>query len=120
MVTKKKTSSTNKASETKVTRLKATDDKPAVTEKTSTKVIGKQKSPKVKKEKSAKKTRRNPLKAILRYFKGAWVELKQVRWPNRKATWSLTIAVLAFTGFFVLLIVLLDALFNYLLRLIIG
>lgn len=54
------------------------------------------------------------------YFKGAWFELRQVRWPNRKATWSLTGAVLLFTGFFVVLILLLDVLFKYLFELILG
>lgn len=58
------------------------------------------------------------LKAIGGYFKGSWQELRQVRWPNRKATWSLTFAVLAFTLFFALLIVLLDAGFKYLFDLI--
>ena len=53
------------------------------------------------------------------YFKGAWIELKQVRWPDRKATWSLTGAVLIFTGFFIALIVLLDAGFDALFNLII-
>ena len=56
--------------------------------------------------------------AIGGYFKGSWTELRQVRWPNRKATWSLTIAVLAYTMFFVILIVLLDAAFKYLFDLI--
>ena len=53
------------------------------------------------------------------YFKGSWVELKQVRWPDRKATWGMTAAVLLFTGFFAILIVLLDAGFNALFNLII-
>jgi len=48
------------------------------------------------------------------YFKGAWVELRQVRWPNRRATWSLTGAVLAYSAFFVILVLLLDALFKVL------
>jgi len=56
--------------------------------------------------------------AIGGYFKGSWAELRQVRWPNRKATWSLTFAVLIFTMFFVTLIVLLDAAFKYLFDLI--
>jgi preprotein translocase SecE subunit len=43
------------------------------------------------------------------YFKGAWLELRQVRWPNRRATWSLTGAVLAYSAFFVILVLLLDA-----------
>jgi preprotein translocase subunit SecE len=54
------------------------------------------------------------------YFKGAWVELRQVRWPNRKATWALTLAVLLFSAFFVVLILLLDTLFKYIFELIIA
>ena len=54
------------------------------------------------------------------YFKGAWVELRQVRWPNRQATWSLTVAVLLFTAFFTVLILLLDAAFKYLFELMIA
>ena len=58
--------------------------------------------------------------AIGGYFKGAWIELRQVRWTNRKATWSLTLAVILFTAFFFLLIVLLDfgfkELFNLILK----
>lgn len=51
---------------------------------------------------------------IGRYFKGAWTELRQVRWPNRRASWGLTLAVILFTGFFFILIVLLDAAFKQL------
>ena len=60
-----------------------------------------------------------PLQTIGAYFKGSWVELKQVRWPNRRSTWGLTAAVLLFTGMFLALIVSLDALFSYLFNLVI-
>lgn len=53
--------------------------------------------------------RRNPFVVIKDYFVGAWHELKQVRWPNRKATWGLTLAVIIYTVFFAVLIVLLDS-----------
>ena len=53
------------------------------------------------------------------YFKGAWVELKQVRWPDRKSAWAMTMAVILFTGFFVGLIILLDYAFQMLFKLII-
>lgn len=62
----------------------------------------------------------SPLKSAGGYFKGAWYELKQVRWPDRGATWSMTGALLGFTAFFVVFILLLDALFKYLFKLIIG
>lgn len=61
-----------------------------------------------------------PFIALGRYFKGAWVELRQVRWPTRSATWSLTGAVLLFTTFFVIMILLLDAGFKYLFEQILG
>jgi preprotein translocase SecE subunit len=61
-----------------------------------------------------------PFVAMGQYFKGSWVELRQVRWPTRQATWSLTAAVLLFTAFFVVLILLLDAGFKYLFELILG
>lgn len=53
------------------------------------------------------------------YFKGSWIELKQVRWPNRKATWGLTGAVILFTCAFLVFIVLLDAGYKELFKLII-
>lgn len=61
-----------------------------------------------------------PVRAAGGYFKGAWVELRQVRWPNRRATWSLTLAVLAYSAFFVVLVLLLDAGFKYLFELVLG
>lgn len=70
------------------------------------------------------RTPRNPfvktLFSIGGYFKGAWFELRQVRWPTRRATWGLTLAVLIFSAFFVLLIVLLDYLFKSLFELILS
>lgn len=37
------------------------------------------------------------LGAIGGYFAGAWRELREVRWPTRRATWGLTLAVIIFT-----------------------
>jgi preprotein translocase SecE subunit len=109
----KKPASEQAATDTKVTRIKATDTKSAAV---------KTKTAETKKtaETDFNQSPRNPLAAIGGYFAGAWYELKQVRWPNRRATWSMTMAVLAFTAFFVLLILLLDALFKYLFQLILG
>lgn len=59
-----------------------------------------------------------PFVSLGGYFKGAWTELRQVHWPDRKATWSLTGAVILFSIFFVVLILLLDVLFKYLFELI--
>jgi preprotein translocase subunit SecE len=122
LATKDKKSPAKKtASTTKVTRITASDD----TAKSVTKTA---KIPKkvtsvattATSTDEEKKKRKNPIAAIGGYFAGAWYELRQVRWPNRKATWGMTLAVLAFTAFFMLLILLLDALFKYLFELILG
>lgn len=57
-----------------------------------------------------------PFRGIGRYVKGAWQELRQVRWPNRKATWSLTGAVVVFSLFFAAVILGLDYVFQYLFK----
>lgn len=106
MADKKKTP-TPVIESTKVTRIKAND---SVTPKKLIKISDKTEPKKPK----SKKSIFAPIFAAGRYFKGAWFELRQVTWPNRKATWGLTVAVLLFTGFFVILIVLLDAGFKFL------
>ncbi len=57
-----------------------------------------------------------PLRVFGGYFKGAWDELRQVRWPNRRSTWSLTLAVILFSLFFAGVILALDYAFNYLFK----
>lgn len=75
------------------------------------------KEKKGKKDTSGKKKLQNPIDA---YFSGAWSELKQVRWPDRSETWTMTVGLLAFTIFSIILILLLDAIFKYLFKLTIG
>jgi preprotein translocase subunit SecE len=107
------------SSKESVTRVKATGSKK--TKKTKSVNTPTQTAAKVKSSKAqipARKTSHNPLVAFFAYFKGSWYELRQVRWPNRKATWSLTGAVLAFSAFFVVFILLLDSLFKYIFELI--
>lgn len=58
------------------------------------------------------------LGAIGGYFKGAWQELREVRWPNRKTTWGMTGAILLYTGLMAAVILLLDAGFKSLFELI--
>lgn len=46
-----------------------------------------------------------PLIALGRYIRDSWHELRQVEWPNRRATWKMTLGVIifcAFIGVFVL------------------
>lgn len=112
-----------KKPDTKVTRISASDSSGA---KKGAKTVAKKspfKKPALKNKPKAaaateKQPSKNPLAAIGRYFKGAWVELRQVHWPTRRATWGLTGAVLAFSAFFVIFISLLDAGFKLLFELI--
>lgn len=48
------------------------------------------------------------LKPVVTYFKESWQELRQVRWTDRRTTWGMTLAVIGFSVFFIVLIVLLD------------
>ena len=110
------------AKEENVTRIKASDDSPkkrqkkdAQPEQTThevTKVVAA--SPKAKTPRTTRRRKAvfgGPLGA---YLKGAWKELRLVRWPNRRATWSMTLAVILFSAAFGLVILLLDILFKYL------
>ena len=122
----------------KITRIKASDSpskkesdsEPTITRK---KVVVKDKKiEKTKKvaEKKAKKAEKKagekksfilfrPFVAFGRYLRDSWREIRQVRWPNRKATWKMVLAVLVYTAIFILLISLLDMLFTWLSSLII-
>jgi preprotein translocase SecE subunit len=111
----KKTTAKKSSSTTKVTRITAQDDAPVAAEVKEKKV-----KVETKPVAEGKEKRRNPFRATADYFAGAWYELRQVRWPNRRATWGMTVALLAFTAFFVVLILLLDALFKYVFQLILG
>ena len=55
-----------------------------------------------------------PFKALFGYIHDAWKEIRQVRWPSRKATWKMALAVLVYTALFVVLITLLDMFFSWL------
>ncbi len=64
----------------------------------------------------AKSSNRRAKLGLLGYFKNSWKELRLVRWPNRRATWSFTFAVLLFSAFFMLVILGLDAVFEFLFK----
>jgi preprotein translocase SecE subunit len=103
-----------------VTKISANDDSKTESTAKKTRVAKVKTSPKTNTPK-AKKAPKTPLSErdlypplvpfvkLGGYFKGAWRELREVRWPNRKATWSLTIAVIGFSVFFGAVILLLDA-----------
>ena len=125
----------------KITRIKASDDprkkeetdEPTITRK---KVVVKDK----KAEKNKRKTRKEaektvgskkspekkpfilirPFVCLGRYIRDSWRELRKVRWPNRKATWKMVVAVLVYTLIFVIFISLLDLFFSWLFNIILS
>ena len=120
----------------KITRIKASDtsskeeDEPTITRK---KVVVKDKKSDRSKQKKIKQAEKKidekepkrkvfilfcPFVALGRYLRDAWREILQVRWPNRKATWKMVLAVLVYTALFVLMISLLDLFFTWLFNLI--
>lgn len=61
-----------------------------------------------------------PFVAFGKYLKNSWLELRQVRWPGRKATWKLVLAVIVYTLIFVGFLTLLDVLFDLLFTKLLG
>ena len=47
-----------------------------------------------------------------RYVKGSFQELRQTKWPNRRSTWVLTLAVIVFAVAFAAIILGIDHLFD--------
>ena len=102
---------------------KKTDKKPPVKEAKPAPA----KAEKVKKAKPEKpaKTKKpfilfRPFIALGHYLKESWQEIRQVRWPNRKATWKMVLAVIIYTAIFVAFLVALDALFSLIFNQILG
>lgn len=54
-----------------------------------------------------------PFVAIGRYFRDSFREVRQVRWPDRKTTWKMTISVILYVILIAAVIMLLDALFTF-------
>ena len=126
----------------KITRIKAgeysskeRDEEPTITRK---KVVVKDKKVAKQKQKEIRKAKKKALKAekktdekkpfilfrpfvyLGRYLRDSWREIRQVRWPNRKATWKMVLAVIIYTALFVIIISLLDLFFTWLFNLILG
>lgn len=95
-----------------ITRIKAKDSNPEKPEK-----IEKTEKSSKPKAKTAEKKKPfvlfRPFVALGRYIRDSWRELRQVRWPNRKATWKMVLAVFVYTLIFVGFLVLLDLLFDF-------
>ncbi|MBQ3409872.1 preprotein translocase subunit SecE [Candidatus Saccharibacteria bacterium] len=110
----------------KITRIKATDphepkEKPV--KKAAPKAEKAEKPEKPAKAEKPKKPQgkfRRFITAPFRYIHSSWLELRQVRWPSRKSTWAMVLAVLVYTAIFIGFIVLIDALFTLIFNNILG
>ena len=125
----------------KITRIKANDSskkdaddaEPTITRKkvvVKDKKVDKAKSKELKKAEKALVSKENskkkpfilirPFVYLGRYLRDSWRELRQVRWPNAKATWKMVLAVFVYTAMFMAIIFLLDLFFTWLFNLILG
>ena len=95
------------------------DKKLEKTKKKETKKIEKEAKKDLAKDKKKPFILVRPFVYLGRYIRESWSEIRQVRWPNRKATWKMVVAVLVYTAVFVVLISLLDLFFRWLFSLII-
>ena len=103
-----------------------TETKPEQVEKTAAPIAKTIQKP----AKTSKNTEEKPLKEVFilarpfvafgRYLRDSWREIRQVRWPNRKATWKMTFAVFIYCAIFMVFILVLDALFTFIFDLLLG
>ena len=129
----------------KVTRIKASDTPRSTEENTkptlNKKVVAKDKNDEKKQakklraqekaEQKAEKAKEKaddkkvfilfrPFVAFGRYIRDAFREIRQVRWPSRKDTWKMVLAVFVYTLLFIALITVLDLFFTWIFKLILG
>ena len=58
--------------------------------------------------------------APFRYIHESWLEIRQVRWPNRKETWKMTLSVIIYVVILAAAIMLLDALLQLIFNQLLG
>ena len=101
-----------KSSDTpKITRIRAKDSEPKTEVKDSAKAESKKAAVSVNGKRGGR---------LWRYLKGSWEELRLVRWTDRKTTWKMTGALVVFTVTFGVIILLLDYVFQFVFKLLIG
>lgn len=108
---------------TKITASSNAQQKPELEVQTTTKTLKNPKtspkSPKTAKTPSTEKPLKNvfilfrPFVAFGRYLRDSWREIRQVRWPNRKTTWKMVLAVFFYCAIFMIFILVLDAFFTF-------
>lgn len=111
---------------TKITLKNAKNEKTmAKTDKKAQKLAKKQDKKAKKSQKEEKPIKEyfilaRPFVRFGRYLRDSWRELRQVRWPNRAATWKMTGAVLVYCAILMVFILLLDMLFTFIFDKLLG
>ncbi|MFV0485389.1 MAG: preprotein translocase subunit SecE [Candidatus Saccharimonadales bacterium] len=105
-------------SKAKVDKVKKAEKTPAKVDKKASKAAKKTEKKADKKAGKVKKQRK--IFAPFRYIRDSWRELRQVRWPDRKTTWKMTLTVIIYVIVFGAVITLLDAFFTFIFNLILG
>lgn len=96
----------------RITRIKAGGKKAKKT-KTSPKRIS------TKTKKSGKANRTNPIRAFGSYIKASFREIRLVKWPTRRETWTMTLAVVIYSLVIIAIVLLFDNVYDWLFKLII-
>ncbi len=106
----------------KVTKIKAKSTTAKTAEKPKKAEVKKAEVKKTKAKNTEKKPfiLWRPLVYLGRYLRDSWREIRQVRWPNRKSTWKMVLAVVIYTVIFMVFISVLDLIFSQLAGLIFG
>ena len=126
-IVRKKVSVTDKKT-AKAKRAKAKADAKKISLDTPEKAVSKAgkadkngaKTPKVTKTSKKPFILFRPFVALGHYLRDSWRELRQVRWPNRKLTWKMVLAVIVYSLLFVVLISVLDVFFSWLFNLMLS
>lgn len=117
-----------KAKNSENTKAKAAEKKAKVADKKAAKTKAKE----IRSQKREKEARKiptwlkplwfisAPFRAIGRYFRDSFRELRQVRWPNRKTTWKITLSVILYIALIAIAIMLLDVLLTFLFDKLLG
>lgn len=109
--------------EAEVTRKVAIKAKKSTNKKVRAKEAAEAKKAAKAEKKAAKKAAREgkkvfflfrPFVAIGRYIRDSFREMRQVRWPDRKSTWKMTLSVIVYVILIATFIMLIDALFTVL------
>ena len=129
----KETSASEKTKEVEASDAEITRKVSVKAKNSSNKKLEKAKKAEQKAKKSEKKEKKKvpvillplywitaPFRALGRYIKNSFIEMRQVRWPDRKSTWKMTISVIIYVVLIAAFVMAMDALFTFIFNKILG